>query len=113
MSSRRQHEVNLTLRIRTQIGTWRIGNVRGDDTVEEILCRVCSDHHAELLPGKPICRDAGGTEIIAPSDTVGRLGLQNGEMLYATINAGECSCIQLIAESQCLSIWITSYVYSA
>ena len=87
MSTKRSNGY-LTLRIRTQIGTWRIGGVEEDDTIEKILSKVCLEHHAELLPGKPISRDANGTEVIKLTDTICGLGFQNGDMIFATINEG-------------------------
>lgn len=77
---------DLTLRIRTQLGTWRINGVGEENTIEKILSNVCLEHNAELLPGTPVSRDAKRAEIIKLTDTVGDLGLKNGDIIFVTIN---------------------------
>lgn len=74
------------MRIRTQVGTWRVGGVGEKDTIGDILSRVCLEHHAEILPDKTISRDLKGTEIVAMTDTVGGIGFKNGDMLFVSIN---------------------------
>lgn len=76
----------ITLRVRTQIGTWRLSGVQDSDTVADIMSKVCAEHHAELLEDKPVSRDAKGTMPLIFTDTVGSLGLKNGDLIYATVN---------------------------
>lgn len=87
----------LILRIRTQVGTWRVGGVGEKDTIGDILSRVCLEHHAEILPDKTISRDLKGTEIVAMTDTVGGIGFKNGDMLFVSINEGGTSLIHIFS----------------
>ena len=75
----------ITLRIRTQLGTWRLAGVHPQDSMEELRRRIESEHRADL-EGRPLTADAAGTNRFRDSDTVGGLKLENGAMLYAMVD---------------------------
>ena len=79
----------IVLRVRTQVGTWRLQGVKATDSIADVIQRICAEHHTELLPDKPISRDARGLLPMEMSDTISSLGLKNGDMIYVTVNEGE------------------------
>ena len=81
--------MSLVLRIRTQVGTWRVGNVMPSDTIATLKRRIESEHRADL-EGRPLTRDPAGSDRFRESDTVGQPGLENGAMLYAMVDESKC-----------------------
>jgi len=79
----------MTLRVRTQVGTWRLANVHSSDTIQSIQKRIESEHSADL-EGRPLTRDAAGTIRLGEHETVGQLRLENGAMLYAMVDESKC-----------------------
>ena len=77
---------DMLLRIRTQVGTWRVGGISAGDTLEAVKHKVELEHRTVFLPGKPMSRDPAGKDILPFSSTVGSLGLKNGDMIYATVD---------------------------
>ena len=49
----------MILRVRTQLGTWRLTNVQGNDTMAMLRERLEKEHHSDLM-GRPLMRDPGG-----------------------------------------------------
>jgi len=71
----------LTLRVRTQVGTWRVNKVSPSDNFKAIRERVCTEHHATL--GKNCFSvDPSGSRIIPDECLVRDTGLKNGDMIY-------------------------------
>ena len=77
--------MSLTLRIRTQLGTWRLSNVSASDTMGALRGRIELEHRTDLQ-GRPLTRDPSGTDRFSDVETVGQLKLENGAMLYAMVD---------------------------
>ncbi len=75
----------LTLRVRTQIGTWRLANVSPQDTFRWLRERLQTEHHA-TLGRNCFSLDPCGTQSIADDRTVREEKLQNGHMLYVNVD---------------------------
>jgi len=73
------------LRIRTQIGTWRLEDVKPTDTIGHLKARLEDEHRTEFLD-KPISKDPGGKVTLPLTATVASLGLKNGDMIFASVN---------------------------
>ena len=78
-----------TLRVRTQLGTWRVANVSPGDTIRDVRVRIESEHRVDL-EGRPLTADPAGAEVLAEHASVASLGLQNGAMLYCMVNESKC-----------------------
>lgn len=75
----------IILRVRTQVGTWRLENVSLSDTIAQVKSRLEAEHLTEFLD-KPISKYPGGKDVLPLTSTVGSLGLRNGDMIYASVN---------------------------
>lgn len=75
----------ILLRVRTQLGIWRLKDVDQRDTIGQLRTRIEREHKTDLQ-GKPISLDASGETPLDDRVTVGRLGLNNGDMLYGTVD---------------------------
>ena len=51
----------ITLRVRTQLGVWRLQNVNSNDTIADLRSRIETEHNTELL-SKPIAADPSGKD---------------------------------------------------
>lgn len=49
----------MILRVRTQLGTWRLSDVKGSDTMGSLRERLEREHHTDLM-GRPLTKDPGG-----------------------------------------------------
>jgi hypothetical protein len=77
--------MSYTLRIRTQLGTWRVNNVSPSAKLAEVRSRVESEHKTDLL-GKPFTADITGKAPLADSRSISELGLKHGDMIYAVVD---------------------------
>ena len=77
--------MTLILRIRTQLGTWRVNNINETDTLDTIRKRVESEHRTDLQ-GRPFTLDALGTNALDDLLTVNQAKLSNGDFLYAMVD---------------------------
>jgi len=75
----------LTLRIRTQLGTWRLSNVDVNDSMKKLRERVEAEHKTSL-EGRPFTTDPTGKEVILDDLTVGDMNMCNGQMIYAMVD---------------------------
>lgn len=75
----------MIVRVRTQIGTWRLKDVQEGDTIGVLRDRL-EREHATDLQGRPLTRDAAASEPLADHLTVRAAGLDNGAMLYALVD---------------------------
>ncbi len=75
----------LTLRIRTQLGTWRLSNVEASDPMGKLRERVEAEHKTSL-EGRPFTADPMGKEVILDDLTVGDMNMSNGQMIYAMVD---------------------------
>jgi hypothetical protein len=90
--------MDLTLRIRTQIGMWRIHEVNRADTVGQLKRRLEKEHNIDLthcpLTREPTKGDASSSSapiegIYRESMTVAEAQLTNGQILHLRIG-GQC-----------------------
>jgi hypothetical protein len=77
--------MSLLLRVRTQLGTWRIKDVQPSDSISVIRRRIEMEHHTDLR-GRAITSDIEGRNPIADRMTVAQAGLTNGSMIYAMVD---------------------------
>jgi hypothetical protein len=76
----------IVIRVRTQVGTWRLNDVRGTDTMATLRARVEKEHRTDL-EGRPFSADALGTAKFDDSQTVSELMFANGTMIFAMVDA--------------------------
>lgn len=76
----------LTIRVRTQIGTYRLNDISPSDTVLKLRERLQTEHNASTKAG--LATDTKGTNKLADSVTISDAGLSNGHMLYAEVGEG-------------------------
>lgn len=76
----------LTIRVRTQIGTYRLNDVSPSDTVLKLRERLQTEHNAKTKAG--LATDTKGSNKLADSVTISEAGLSNGHMLYAEVGEG-------------------------
>ena len=77
--------MSLTLRIRTQLGTWRLSNVKPSDSMSKLRERVESEHKTSL-EGRAFTADPMGKEVILDDLTVADMNMTNGQMIYAMVD---------------------------
>jgi len=75
----------IVLRIRTQLGTWRLNDVKLNDNLNTLRKRVESEHRTDLQ-GLPFTLDAKGLNALDDSLTVQQVKLNNGDFLYAMVD---------------------------
>ncbi len=75
----------ITLRVRTQLGTWRLTGVSESDSMGVLRERVEVEHKTDL-EGRPFSNDAAGNMKFSDDQTVGGLRLVNGAMIYAMVD---------------------------
>jgi hypothetical protein len=77
--------MSLILRVRTQLGTWRLKDVMPNDTMAVVRRRI-EREHATDLSGRALTADIEGRHPIADHVTVADAGLVNGSMIYAMVD---------------------------
>lgn len=75
----------LTLRIRTQVGTWRLTNVSVEDTFRALRERLEKEHNV-AFKSNSLCMDPSRTVLLSDDLTVKDAGLRNGDMLYVEVD---------------------------
>ena len=85
MSSSSSSSSLIVLRIRTQLGTWRLNDVKLNDNLNTLRKRVESEHRTDLQ-GLPFTLDAKGLNALDDSLTVQQVKLNNGDFLYAMVD---------------------------
>lgn len=90
---------SITLRIRTQLGTWRLANVLPGDAVRVVRARIEAEHRVDL-EGKPLTADPAGSQRFTDSDTVASLGLANGAMIYCMVDETKCGIHEMSASER-------------
>eukprot|EP01035_Chromulina_nebulosa_P032614 gene32614-43576_t len=81
----------IVLRVRTQIGTWRLTNVKQSDTFALLRSRVEKEHNIDIqgrnFTVTAVSTNSSGIPLIyEDSRTVGQEGLKNGDMIYIQID---------------------------
>jgi hypothetical protein len=74
----------MIIRIRTQLGTWRLQNVKGTDTISTLKSRIESEHNT-VLKGS-LYRDLSANETYDDNLKVGQAGLKNGDMIFVFVD---------------------------
>mmetsp|Transcript_27919 Transcript_27919/g.20913 ORF Transcript_27919/g.20913 Transcript_27919/m.20913 type:complete len:261 (-) Transcript_27919:88-870(-) len=77
----------LTLRVRTQVGTYRLNEVSPMDTFEHIKGRLLSEHKANVVGNISLEAKSSKSTSVADSMTVQEAGLSNGHMLHAEVSS--------------------------
>jgi len=76
----------MLIRVRSQIGVWRLGDVKESDTIATLLGRLELEYQI-VLNGRPLTKDCvGGSAVLSPESSIKSLGLQNGSMLYLEVD---------------------------
>lgn len=75
----------MIIRVRTQLGTWRI-EVSPTDTFGVLRDKVELQYKTDL-EGRAFCGDIAGKRLFSDDVTLREAGLENGSMLYVTVNA--------------------------
>lgn len=75
----------LVIRVRTQLGTWRIQNVHPSDKLSDLRIRLETENKTDL-EGRSFTSDPQGLKTLPDNSTVNQAGLANGEMIYAMID---------------------------
>jgi len=76
---------NMILRIRTQIGTWRVNNLSQNDTFNTIRSKLEEENKINLI-NIPFTVDPSGKEIYNNNLTIKQAKLSNGSMIYMQLN---------------------------
>lgn len=77
--------MSLTLRVRTQLGTWRVANVNQLETFDNLLHRLEKDHDA-YFQTQALFQDANGNLPFPKDATIAGAKLTNGHMIYAFVD---------------------------
>ncbi len=75
----------ITLRVRSQIGTWRVQNVSMTDDFRCLRERLQKEHNAEFSRNG-FSSDPSGNVIFGDDLTIMEAGLKNGDMIYADVD---------------------------
>jgi nuclear protein localization family protein 4 len=84
----------MIVRIRTQLGTWRLKEVQSTDSIGTLRQRVEEEHMTDLC-GRPLTRDPAGLEALPNELTVAAAKVGNGDMLYAMIDEAKTGVHEL------------------
>lgn len=80
----------LTLRVRSQIGTWRVSNVSPSDDFRILRERLRKEHNADFERSRDsFSKDPAGRECFPDDMTVSESGLKNGDMIYTSVDDGK------------------------
>ena len=77
--------MSIIIRVRTQLGTWRLNDVQSSDTMGRLRERLEKEHHTDL-EGRPFSADATGNAKFDDSQTIEELMFANGTMVYAMVD---------------------------
>jgi hypothetical protein len=75
----------MIIRVRTQLGTWKVRDVNAEDTMADLKTRVESEHNTSLL-GRDFTSQPGGSIVIPDHLTVSQAGLGNGDQVYLLVD---------------------------
>ena len=76
---------SIVIRVSTQVGTWRLQNVRGSDSLGHLRNRLEVENKTDL-EGHPFTVDPAGTRPLNDTLTVQQARLANGDMIYAMVD---------------------------
>ena len=75
----------MIIRVRTQLGTWKVRDVRAEDTIGHLKARVEREHKTNLH-GREFTSQPGESNVIPEYLTVADAGLKNGSQIYLTVD---------------------------
>mmetsp|Transcript_16037 Transcript_16037/g.11565 ORF Transcript_16037/g.11565 Transcript_16037/m.11565 type:complete len:435 (+) Transcript_16037:59-1363(+) len=75
----------LTLRVRTQVGTWRLNNVSVNDTFRVLRERLEKEHNI-VFKSDSLSMDPSRNVLLSDDLTVRDAALRNGDMLYGEVD---------------------------
>lgn len=75
----------IVVRVRTNIGTWRVADVAATDTFADLRRRIEKEHKADLQ-SEPFTADPNGAKTFPDNMTIGEAKLSNGHMIYASVD---------------------------
>mmetsp|Transcript_8447 Transcript_8447/g.14333 ORF Transcript_8447/g.14333 Transcript_8447/m.14333 type:complete len:438 (+) Transcript_8447:115-1428(+) len=78
----------MIIRVRTQLGTWKIRDVNAEDTMGDLKARVESEHKTNLQ-GREFTSQPGGSIVIPTHLTVQQAGLSNGDQVYLLVDESQ------------------------
>jgi len=81
----------MLLRVRSKVGTWRVEGVGPELTVAALRSRVLAEHGVTPHPSQVFSLDPAGARVMGDEQTVGMLGLQNGDMVHLAIREEDCA----------------------
>jgi len=88
--------MSILLRVRTQIGLWRVKDVELSSTVADLLKRLEKEHSTDLSE-RPLTRDAAGEDTLDEDAVIAELGLSNGDMLHLNVDPEKTSVQKVVA----------------
>ncbi len=75
----------MQLRVRTQVGLWRLQDVNGDDTIESLMKRIESEYHTDLS-NRCLYKDELYTRKLNDELTIDDLNLKHGDLIYLNVD---------------------------
>lgn len=75
----------MIIRVRTQLGTWKVRDVNAEDTIGDLKDRVSKEHKTDLQ-GREFTSQPGGSIVIPQHLTISQAGLGNGDQLYLQVD---------------------------
>lgn len=80
----------IVVRLRTQIGTWRLSDVMPSNTFADMRARFEQEHKVDLN-SVPLTADPAGLKAYRDDQTVAQANLSNGHMIYAMVDMEKVS----------------------
>ena len=74
----------MILRVRTQLGTWRLPDVQLQDTFLSLKGRIEKEHNTTLIGN--LANDLSGSSTYGDQMTVQQANLKNGDMLFILVD---------------------------
>jgi nuclear protein localization family protein 4 len=74
-----------TIRVRSQVGTWRVPNISANDTFGELKERLQKEHDAHFKKNG-FSLDPSGKQLLMDDLTIAEAKLANGAMVYADVD---------------------------
>ena len=79
---------SILLRVRTQLGIWRIKDVNENDTFSYLRQRVETEHHT-YLSGNFMSDMKEGSKIFPDDSKIKQANLKNGDMIFIKVDENQ------------------------
>ncbi len=81
----------MILRIRTQVGQWRLADISPTTTISEVRAKLSREHNLNLSDGddQPITlkpNPRGEEKALPPGSSLESLGIRHGDMVYLRLS---------------------------